>query len=242
MQAYKYCDQGHESAVNDAEQRSPERIGGPMGGIRRRSFKRAPEGERRQDLVRATMDCVCDLGLQATTVRAVATRAGVTNGLIRHYFSTKVQMIQEAYKATIDGMTATAKATIDPHDASPATRLRLFIAANLSPPVVNPRTLSLWASFISLIHVDQAMADIHRDGYIDFRRVLERLVGALFADAGRPIPQSERERHAIKINALIDGLWLEGCLAGEIFKPDALPALGIEAVESILGMPLKDPS
>ena len=207
----------------------------------RRSFKRAPEGERRHDLVQATMDCVCDLGLQATTVREVAARAGVTNGLIRHYFSTKDQMIQEAYRATIAGMTSAAKAAIEQGDTGPAERLRLFIAANLGPPVVDARTLSLWASFISLIHVDSTMADIHRDGYIDFRRVLERLIGALFADRNEPIPDALCERHAIKINAVIDGLWLEVCLAGDIFEPGELAAIGIEAAESILGISLRDP-
>ncbi len=185
------------------------------------------------------MDCVCDKGLQAATVRNVAARAGVSNGLIRHYFSTKDQMIQAAYRATISGMTAAAKTAVRNIENDPALQLRLFISANLSSPVVDERTLSLWASFISLIHVDENMAAIHREGYLDFRKVVESLISNLFAEVGRPCSQNECERYAIKINATIDGLWLEGCLAHDIFASGELMEIGIEAVEAIIGISLK---
>ena len=53
------------------------------------SFRRAPDFDRRTDMIEATLDCIADLGIQATTVRAVAARAGVSNGLIRHHFTSK---------------------------------------------------------------------------------------------------------------------------------------------------------
>lgn len=204
----------------------------------RRTFKRQPEEKRRQDLIKATMDCVCDGGLQAATVRNVAARAGVSNGLIRHYFSTKDQMIQAAYRATISGMTVSAKAAVKDITDNPALQLRLFISANLSPPVVDERTLSLWASFISLIHVNKKMAEIHREGYLNFRRVVEGLIINLFAEVDRPCSQQECERFAIKINASIDGLWLEGCLAHDIFASGELMEIGIDTVEAIIGVRL----
>jgi len=185
------------------------------------------------------MDCVCDKGLQAATVRNVAARAGVSNGLIRHYFSTKDHMIQAAYRATISGMTVSAKAAVKDIADNPALQLRLFISANLGPPVVDERTLSLWASFISLIHVDEKMAEIHRQGYLDFRKVVEGLIRNLFAEVDRPCSQQECERYAIKINATIDGLWLEGCLAHDIFASGELMEIGIEAVEAIIGISLR---
>lgn len=184
------------------------------------------------------MDCVCELGLQATTVRNVAARAGVSNGLIRHYFSTKDHMIQAAYRATMSGMTASAKASVKDISGAPLLRLRLFVSANLSPPVVDARTLSLWASFISLIHVDQEMAKIHREGYLEFRKVLEHLINDLFADIGKPCSRQECIHHAIKINAIIDGLWLEGCLAHDIFESGELMEIGIEAAGAVIGIEL----
>lgn len=203
----------------------------------RRSFRRAPEGERRGDLIRATLDCVADLGLQGASVREIAVRAGVTNGLIRHYFVSKDQMVYAAYRATVNGMTETAKAAIADINA-PRARLRLFVRANLTAPVVDARTLSLWAAFVSMIRVDAEMAAIHREGYLGFRKEVEPLVLDVFEDAGRPISAAGAERYSIKINAIVDGLWLEGCMAGDMFDENELVAIGIEAVEATIGMPL----
>lgn len=218
------------------EQRHPARNGAE--GLTQRSYRRAPEGERRRELIQATLDCVRDLGLQGATVRNVAERAGVTNGLIRHYFASKDEMVQAAYRETIERMTRPTKAASETPEASAAMRLRLFITTSLSPPALDERTLSLWASFISLIHVDEAMAEIHREGYSDFRAIAEALVREIHAEAGETIARRDSRRLAIKINAIIDGLWLEGSLAGDLFKNDALVDIGIEAVEAVLGLSL----
>jgi len=205
----------------------------------RRTFHRHSEEKRRQDLIQATMDCVCDLGLQAATVRNVAARAGVSSGLIRHYFSTKDHMIQAAYRATMSGMTASAKASVKDISGDPFLRLQLFVSANLGPPVVDVRTLTLWASFISLIHVDEEMAKIHHEGYLEFRKVLEDLVSDLFAETGKPCSRRDCIHYAIKINAIIDGLWLEGCLAEDMFESGELMEIGVEAVGAVIAINLK---
>jgi TetR/AcrR family transcriptional regulator, transcriptional repressor of bet genes len=209
--------------------------------LTRRPFRRASEDERRNDLIQATLDCVAEMGLKGATVRKIAMKAGVTNGLIRHYFDSKDQMIQAAYRAVMTGMTTTARDAAA-HDSDPRERFRQFVASSLSPPVVDARTLSLWATFISFIHVDREMAAIHRHGYLEYRDEVERLVRAVYAAEGRAAEDVEFRRLAIKINAVIDGLWLEGCLAAEIFQDDELVASGIAAVEAILGMPLSAPA
>lgn len=210
----------------------------PAEGGTRRSFRRAPGDERRKALIRATLDCVAERGLQAATVREVAVRAGVTNGLIRHYFETKDQMIQEAYRTTMAEMTAMATSAGKASGGTASSRLARFVAANLSEPVVDIKRLTLWASFIGMVHVDPAFAAIHREHYLAFRAELEPLVAAVFAAAGRPADVRACRSAAIKINAVIDGLWLEGSLAPDLFSSGELVATGTEAVEAILGVPL----
>ena len=75
----------------------------------RRSFHRAPEAERRHDLIEATLDCIAEAGLQGATVRQIAIKAGVTAGLIRHYFTSKEQILQEAYRVVIARLTEKAE-------------------------------------------------------------------------------------------------------------------------------------
>lgn len=201
----------------------------------RRSWQRAPEEARRADLIRATIDCVADGGIAAATVRAVAARAGVSNGLIRHHFATKEALVQAAYRALIDDMTGAAEGAAE--GTTPATRLARFIAANCRPPVLDARKLSAWAGFIGPVRSDPAMAAIHAAGYLRFCAALDALIADLFAEENRR-DGANIPRHARQIAALIDGLWLEGCLAPELSTGDDLARLALDAAGRILATDL----
>ena len=204
----------------------------------RRKFRREGEERRRQDLIEATLDCVAEHGLEGATVRAIALRAGVTAGLIRHYFPGKEELLQAAYEAVMTRMTEQAKAALGAADLAPGERLAAFVEANLAPPVVDPRVFSLWAGFIGRAHADPALAAVHRESYLGFRDEVEALVAETLAARGRPAEKAELRRHAIAINAIIDGLWIEGCMAGDLFDGPELADIGIAAVEALLGAPL----
>lgn len=205
----------------------------------RRSFSRAPDA-RRAALVAAAQESIAERGLQGATVRDIAQRAGVTSGLIRHYFTGKDEMIQAAYRHTMEAMTGLTREAIEDETLSPKTRLRHFLRACVTAPVVDPRTLSLWASFISTIHADPAMAGIHREGYLEFRHLLEGLIRDVFAVEGRPLTAAESERHAIAVNGVLDGLWIEGCLAGDLFDENQLVDAATISVEAILDLTLTE--
>lgn len=200
----------------------------------RRTFHRAPEGERRQELIEATLDCIAEFGLKGATVREIALRAGVTAGLVRHYFDSKDQMVADAYRLVLS--TFAIKATDVEGDAR--TRLRTFITRNFTAPIANGRSLSLWASFISQVRVDPELAAIHREGYLAFRNDLQGLIAAVLAAEGRPHGEAECRKLAIAINGMIDGLWLEGCLAGELFEEAELVTIALASAEALLGLPL----
>lgn len=198
----------------------------------RRSYHRASEAERREDLIGATLDCIAEFGIQGATVRQIAARAGVTGGLIRHYFASKDLMLQAAYRQLMNGITQTTKSAAEGADAR--TRLRRFIVANVTPPVTDSRTLSLWAAFISHIPLDPAFAAIHRESYLSFLAELEALLLAFFAERGRTVDTGECRSYAIALNGLVDGLWLEGTLAPDMFKEHEIADTAIVSVEALL--------
>lgn len=202
--------------------------------MNRRTFHRAPEGARRQELIDATLDTIAEIGLKGATVRQIAIRAGVTAGLVRHYFASKDQMVEEAYRSVL----ATFAARADDITGDPRTRLRRFITLNLTAPVANGRSLSLWASFISQVRLDPELAAIHRDGYLGFRNDLQGLIRDFLEAEGRAAGEMDCRRHAIAINGMIDGLWLEGCLAGELFGEAELVGIAMSSIEALLGLPL----
>lgn len=210
-----------------------------MAVAARRKFRREGEERRRQDLVEATLDCVAEHGLQGATVRAIALRAGVTAGLIRHYFPGKEELLQAAYAAVMGRMTELAKTALATVEQEPRRRLAAFVAANLAPPVVDTRTFSIWASFIGRAGSDPVLGIAHRAGYLGFRDEVEALVAEVYSGAGRKAAPAELRRLAIAINAIIDGLWVEGCLAGDMFESGELAEIGIGSVEAMLGLRLR---
>lgn len=232
MQVYKYCEEP-TSAIFSQD----AKVG--MAVAARRKFRREGEERRRQDLIEATLDCVAENGLQGATVRAIALRAGVTAGLIRHYFPGKEELLQAAYATIMGRMTDLAKTALATVEEKPRLRLAAFVGASLVPPVIDVRTFSLWASFIGRAGSDPVLGVAHRAGYLGFRDEVETLVAEVLADAGRQASESELRRHAIAINAIIDGLWVEGCLAGDMFASGELAEIGIGSVEAMLGLSLR---
>ena len=205
----------------------------------RRKFRREGEERRRQDLIEATLDCVAELGLKGATVRAIALRAGVTAGLIRHYFPGKEELLQAAYATIMGRMTELATTALATVEQDPRRRLAAFVEASLVPPVIDVRTFSIWASFIGRAGSDPALGAAHRAAYLGFRDEVETLVAEVFSAAGRLAHAGDLRRHAIAINAIIDGLWVEGCLAGDMFESGELAEIGIGSVEAMLGLRLR---
>lgn len=202
------------------------------------STKRREGNNRRQELIEATLNCIENEGIQGATVRKVADYAGVTNGLIRFYFSGKDELIRAAYAALLEQIYVSARANIEDAQLPVKERLRRFIQATLSFPIVSPRTVLLWANFLPLTYIDDEMAAIRSEGYVETTNILQPLVIASLAQENRNISEEESQRFAIKLNAVIDGLWLEGSMAGYKFQNGELAAMGVETASSILAINL----
>lgn len=202
------------------------------------STKRREGNNRRQELIEATLNCIENEGIQGATVRKVADYAGVTNGLIRFYFSGKDELIRAAYAALLEQIYVSARANIEDAQLPVKERLRRFIEATLSFPIVSPRTVLLWANFLPLTYIDDEMAAIRSEGYVETTNILQPLVIASLAQENRNISEEESQRFAIKLNAVIDGLWLEGSMAGYKFQNGELAEMGVETASSILAINL----
>ena len=199
----------------------------------RRKFTREGEERRREALIAAALDLIAEGGPAAATVRAIADRAGVTPGLIRHYFDSKDHLTREAYRAMMAAMQADNAAVLEAAPPDPAARLAAFVAAALRPPVMDPHRMGLWAGFIHQVRSDPDMAAVHAETYLRYRDLLESLIAA--------IGHNDLERLrllAIACNGVIDGLWLEGCALPAAFAPGELEQIGLMAVGAILGLDL----
>lgn len=200
----------------------------------RRPYRRESQETRRADLIAATQELVAEGGPEAATVRAIAARAGVTAGLIRHYFQSKDELTRAAYRALMDGMTAKGSDALEGVGASPEERLAAFVAASLRPPVLDSKAVVLWAGYMHKVRNDADLLAAHEASYTTYRDTLQGLIAAL----RRPASDAQLRGEAIACNALIDGLWLEGSLLEHAFAPGEIVTLGLKSVGAILGVDL----
>jgi AcrR family transcriptional regulator len=200
----------------------------------RRLYRRESEEHRRSALIAATQELVAEGGPEAATVRAIAERAGVTPGLIRHYFQSKDELNRAAYRTLMDGMTAKGADAIEGVGASPEERLAAFIAASLRPPVLDAGAVVLWAGYMHKVRSDPDLMLVHESGYLAYRDTLQRLIEAL----PRETTPGQTRREAIACNALIDGLWVEGSLLSHAFAPGEVVSIGLGSTGTILGVDL----
>lgn len=201
----------------------------------RRKFRREGEEVRREALISASLSLASRGGAEALTVRAIAEQAGVTQGLIRHYFHSKEDLTRAAYAALMDRMIRTSDTLLAEAPAEPRARLASFVSASLRPPVMDTEELVLWAAFLHRLRADPEMRTVHETRYLAFRDRLQMLIAAALP-AGTP-PQTLRAR-AIACNAVIDGLWLEGSALPEAFGPDEILTIGLTSVGAIVGLDL----
>lgn len=201
----------------------------------RRPYRREGEAARREALIAATQGLVAEGGAAAATVRAIAARAGVTPGLIRHYFGSKDDLTRAAYRALIDGMTDRGLDALEGVGAAPEERLAAFVATSLRPPVLDARAVGLWAGYLHNVQADPALLALHERGYLRYRDMLQTLI----ADLARPgVAPGQLRQEAIACNAVIDGLWLEGGVLPHGFAPGELVRIGLRSVGAILGVNL----
>lgn len=201
-------------------------------------FRRERPEIRREALIAATLELVAESGVRGATVREIAKRANVTQGMIRHLFSSKDDLVAAAYALHMETMTNNTVAQSAPEGKTAREKLVSFINAALMPPVVDPKSVSLWASFLNKVREDAHMRAIHEQTYRAFRDRLEALIHSALKEADITTSENDVRRYAIAANAVIDGLWLEGGALPEAFAVNELPSIGVASVGAIIGLPL----
>lgn len=183
----------------------------------RAAFTRETPDVRRQALVAAAEAVLARDGVGGTSVRTICAEAGVSPGLLRHYFEGVDDLIAAAYEAVSQRIDAALDAALASAEPTPRGRLLAYMSASFAPPVLDERLLAAWVGFWSLVRTKPRMAAIHAASYADFRARLETLL----AEAGA----RETRLAAIALTATVDGLWLELCLDPTTFSPDEARAI-----------------
>lgn len=184
----------------------------------RAAFVRAPD-RRAQDLIEACAHSLAQRGVAGTSVRAICADAGVSPGLLRHYFAGVDALIAATYADVGEQVRQALDDAVAAAGADPRARLLAYVTASFRPPIAAPDLLATWLAFWSLVKTDARIAALHGDIYAGYRAGLE----VLLAEAG--LPAARVHRAAIAVTALVDGLWLELSLDAGVFGADEAAAI-----------------
>ena len=195
----------------------------------RQAFTRESAHARRADLIEAAAACLAEHGLAGTNVRAICAKAGVSPGLLRHYFGGIDDLVAATYQATSDRMDAIFADAVESAGSDPPARLTAYLTASFRPPVTDPELLGAWTAFWALARSDTRMSAIHATSYAGYRARLCELLRACGA--------RDAERLAIMLTAMVDGLWLELSLDAASFGAEAAAAMVERAVGALLPEP-----
>jgi TetR/AcrR family transcriptional regulator, transcriptional repressor of bet genes len=192
------------------------------------AFRRSEPDARRQSLVEACARVLAREGIAGASVRSIALEAGVSAGLVGHYFAGIDALVAATYVHTGARVDAALEAAVAAAGPEPRTRLEAFVTASFAAPIADPELLSTWIAFWSLVRSRPDIARLHDEQYGGFRGQLEALL------ANCAVPAGELRQTAIAIAALVDGLWLELCLSPQELTPAEAAAIARAALSRLI--------
>jgi DNA-binding transcriptional regulator YbjK len=192
------------------------------------AFRRAEPDERRISLIEASTRVLARDGVAGASVRAIAQEAGVSPGLVGHYFAGIDALVAATYAHVEARVSDVLDAAVNGAGPDPRARLDAFVTASFSTSLASGELLATWIAFWSLVRSRPEITRQHDEQYAAFRMRLEHLLGAC------GMPAERRPHAAIAITALVDGLWLELCLSPHAFSAAEAGAIARTMLDALL--------
>ncbi|KFJ92285.1 BetI family transcriptional regulator [Pseudomonas sp. 1-7] len=169
---------------------------------------------RRSQLIAATLEAVDQVGMADASIAYIARLAGVSNGIISHYFNDKNGLLEATMRHLMQALRdAVAERRQALSDDSPRAHLRAMIDGNFDDSQVNGPAMKTWLAFWA--------SSMHQPALRRLQRVNDpRLYSNLCGQFHRALPQDQARFAARGLASLIDGLWLRGALSGEAFDTE----------------------
>lgn len=188
---------------------------------------------RRHQLIQATLAAIDQVGMGDASIALIARLAGVSNGIISHYFKDKNGLIEATMRHLMNALSANTAARRQALvDDSPRAHLRVIIEGNFDSSQVNGPAMKTWLAFwaTSMHHTS-----LHRLQRINDHRLYSNLCWQF----RRALPTDQARSAARGLAALIDGLWLRGALSGDAFDTEQAQRIAFDYLDMQLGKAAK---
>lgn len=172
---------------------------------------------RRKQLIGAAIAVIHEDGFSHATVARIARRAGVSSGMVHHYFKDKDELLFATMRHLLSDLHADAVLRLSAAQ-SPEARVRAIIDACFGDAQFDAQVFSAW---LALYGSARQSSSLQRILSIYHRR----LRSSLLHDLKKMVSAADAARLADGIAAMIDGLWLRYALTGQPEDPETPRAL-----------------
>lgn len=177
----------------------------------------------RRALIEATIESIHQHGMAGTTVGTVTDLAGVSRGMVRHVFSSKLDMLVAAMETLVEEWTT---ATAPAEGVAPEKAVVATVEAMFAPDVFTDARVAAWLGLSVEASTEPALRPSRERAQALWADQLEQSLAASGVD--RP---AERARAVL---ALADGLWLRHALEPDAVSRADAEATVVDVVEMLL--------
>ncbi len=161
---------------------------------------------RKQQLINATLESVAQYGLQNTTIITISRIAGLSSGIISHYFGGKQGLVEATVKHLLDQLKSALLERVNQPNLSATKRLEMIIEANFTQLQRSAPAIKTWLSFWA-----QSM---HQPGLARLQHINSKRLYSNLLFSFRQLLTNELAVIAAKQTAaMIDGFWLRSALS-----------------------------
>jgi AcrR family transcriptional regulator len=186
---------------------------------------------RRAELLAAGVRVLQRVGFERMRLRDVAKEAGVSIGLLQHYFETRARLGQECLAAAC-GQRAREVATSAPEAGSPRQRIFQMIDHAFDPDAIRERA-STW---IDLCAAAGRGSGLRRQA-ANVQKVWREPLSAAIAEGqatGEFTLQLDRDSTVETLLGLLDGAEVAATITGRAFQPHTLHAATVAITQHLL--------
>ena len=163
--------------------------------------------QRRQEIIAATWSTLAEAGLEGTTMRAIAQRAGCTTGRLNHYFDSRDDILAAALGQV--HRDAAQRMTRMLEDRPGPDPLRRVLLEALPLDDTRRTEWHVWLAFWDQAAINRGLRDENARRYRQWRDLVTRLVRAR---SGPARSRAQLHRSTDVLVALVDGLGLQAIL------------------------------
>ncbi|MFJ4688645.1 TetR/AcrR family transcriptional regulator [Streptomyces sp. NPDC091377] len=189
---------------------------------------------RRLQLISAASEVICRNGVDGARLKDIAQEAGVSLGMVQHYFRRREELISETISSMLELTLATWR-SVSEREPDPVRRLFALLRFQVAGWAPFTKRWSFWIEFWSAANRDTTLQTYAHDVYERWQEPFRASIdaGVRTGDFSPAVPS---ERVSLILMSLADGAAIHVLMARDSFDEEQMFDLLIDMACRVLGI------